>query len=226
MLQSLWSLCFDRLHHSGGLFFCSFGHMMSKEKRDSISKEDLARATLVTITNNIGSIARMCAVNEVCTSVWPPGFTLHVSETLNAYADQVLELLASQHCEGGHCIHTTRYLPAPNLLAVGSFMTRLKIGRSCSSRDVKYKSNYTDNNSLIRGDFLCLRTLLERTSTFVCFVLSAVSFFTVLPCGMVDQAALYRAITAHRAAANTVHWSPDRKFGACSYCCVELSLNF
>lgn len=47
-----------------GLFY-SFGHMMSKEKRDSISKEDLARATLVTITNNIGSIARMCAVNEV-----------------------------------------------------------------------------------------------------------------------------------------------------------------
>lgn len=47
--------------------FCSFGHMMSKEKRDSISKEDLARATLVTITNNIGSIARMCAVNEVHT---------------------------------------------------------------------------------------------------------------------------------------------------------------
>ncbi|KAK2093044.1 Pantothenate kinase 1 [Saguinus oedipus] len=38
--------------------------MMSKEKRNSISKEDLARATLVTITNNIGSIARMCALNE------------------------------------------------------------------------------------------------------------------------------------------------------------------
>ncbi len=47
-------------------FYYSFGHMMSKEKRESISKEDLARATLVTITNNIGSIARMCAVNEVC----------------------------------------------------------------------------------------------------------------------------------------------------------------
>ncbi|XP_056658699.1 pantothenate kinase 1 isoform X2 [Monodelphis domestica] len=42
----------------------SFGNMMSKEKRDAISKEDLARATLVTITNNIGSIARMCALNE------------------------------------------------------------------------------------------------------------------------------------------------------------------
>lgn len=38
---------------------------MSKEKRESVSKEDLARATLITITNNIGSIARMCALNEV-----------------------------------------------------------------------------------------------------------------------------------------------------------------
>lgn len=43
----------------------SFGNMMSKEKRESVSKEDLARATLVTITNNIGSITRMCALNEV-----------------------------------------------------------------------------------------------------------------------------------------------------------------
>jgi pantothenate kinase len=45
-------------------FFCSFGHMNSKEKRATVSREDLARATLVTITNNIGSIARMCALNE------------------------------------------------------------------------------------------------------------------------------------------------------------------
>lgn len=49
-----------------GHFSCfSFGNMIYKEKRESVSKEDLARAILVTITNNIGSIARMCAVNEV-----------------------------------------------------------------------------------------------------------------------------------------------------------------
>jgi len=42
----------------------SFGQMNSKDRRNTVSKEDLARATLVTITNNIGSIARMCAVNE------------------------------------------------------------------------------------------------------------------------------------------------------------------
>jgi hypothetical protein len=38
--------------------------MNSTERRNAVTKEDLARATLVTITNNIGSIARMCAVNE------------------------------------------------------------------------------------------------------------------------------------------------------------------
>ena len=39
--------------------------MISKDKRKEVSRADLAKATLVTITNNIGSIARMCAVNEV-----------------------------------------------------------------------------------------------------------------------------------------------------------------
>lgn len=43
---------------------------MSKEKRESVSKEDLARATLVTITNNIGSITRMCALNEVSDGIF------------------------------------------------------------------------------------------------------------------------------------------------------------
>lgn len=60
-----WGLPKDDFEPSRYYFQHSFGNMMSKEKRDSISKEDLARATLVTITNNIGSIARMCALNEV-----------------------------------------------------------------------------------------------------------------------------------------------------------------
>lgn len=43
---------------------CSFGQMNSEERRKKVSREDLARATLVTVTNNIGSIARMCALQE------------------------------------------------------------------------------------------------------------------------------------------------------------------
>lgn len=38
--------------------------MNSAEKRAKVSREDLACATLITITNNIGSIARMVAANE------------------------------------------------------------------------------------------------------------------------------------------------------------------
>jgi pantothenate kinase len=35
------------------------------EKREQATKEDLARATLVTVLNNIGSISMMCARTEV-----------------------------------------------------------------------------------------------------------------------------------------------------------------
>ena len=43
----------------------SFGKMNCEENRSLVNNKDLARAMLVTITNNIGSIARMCAVNQV-----------------------------------------------------------------------------------------------------------------------------------------------------------------
>lgn len=44
--------------------------MNGKDRRTSVSKEDLANATLVTITNNIGSIAKLCAMNEEIEKVW------------------------------------------------------------------------------------------------------------------------------------------------------------
>ncbi|XP_044069602.1 pantothenate kinase 1a isoform X3 [Siniperca chuatsi] len=64
LVKDIYGGDYERFGLQGSAVASSFGHMMGKEKRDSISKEDLARATLVTITNNIGSIARMCAVNE------------------------------------------------------------------------------------------------------------------------------------------------------------------
>ena len=39
--------------------------MMDREKREQVSKADLAKATLVTITNNIGGITMMCANSSV-----------------------------------------------------------------------------------------------------------------------------------------------------------------
>ncbi|XP_074595034.1 pantothenate kinase 3 fbl [Brevipalpus obovatus] len=74
---------------SGDTIACSFGHMISKEKREKATKADLARATLVTLTNNIGSIARMCALNEGIKHVVFTGNFLRVNQIsmqLLAYA--------------------------------------------------------------------------------------------------------------------------------------------
>ncbi|XP_069488323.1 pantothenate kinase 2, mitochondrial isoform X2 [Ambystoma mexicanum] len=64
LVRDIYGGDYDRFGLPGYAVASSFGNMMSKEKRDTVSKEDLARATLITITNNIGSIARMCALNE------------------------------------------------------------------------------------------------------------------------------------------------------------------
>ncbi|CAB1311908.1 unnamed protein product [Coregonus sp. 'balchen'] len=89
LVKDIYGGDYERFGLQGSTVASSFGHMMSKEKRDSISKEDLARATLVTITNNIGSIARMCAVNEKIERVVFVGNFLRintVSTKLLAYA--------------------------------------------------------------------------------------------------------------------------------------------
>lgn len=55
---------YDRFGLDGDIVASSFGQMNLSARRAEVSKADLARATLVTITNNIGSITRMCALNE------------------------------------------------------------------------------------------------------------------------------------------------------------------
>uniref|UniRef100_A0A8C5QVJ9 Pantothenate kinase 3 n=1 Tax=Leptobrachium leishanense TaxID=445787 RepID=A0A8C5QVJ9_9ANUR len=64
LVRDIYGGDYERFGLPGWAVASSFGNMIYKDKRESVSKEDLARATLVTITNNIGSIARMCAVNE------------------------------------------------------------------------------------------------------------------------------------------------------------------
>ncbi|KAG2465375.1 LOX3B oxidase, partial [Polypterus senegalus] len=64
LVKDIYGGDYERFGLPGWAVASSFGNMMCKEKRESVGKEDLARATLVTITNNIGSITRMCALNE------------------------------------------------------------------------------------------------------------------------------------------------------------------
>lgn len=61
MVRDIYGGDYTRFGLSGDVVASSFGHMMIKEKRDNASAADLAHATLVTVSNNIGAIARMCA---------------------------------------------------------------------------------------------------------------------------------------------------------------------
>lgn len=64
LVKDIYGGDYSRFGLSGDTVASSFGQMWCKERRQSVSREDLARATLTMITNNIGSIARMCAQNE------------------------------------------------------------------------------------------------------------------------------------------------------------------
>ncbi|XP_063303515.1 pantothenate kinase 3 isoform X2 [Pelobates fuscus] len=89
LVKDIYGGDYERFGLPGWAVASSFGNMIYKDKRESVSKEDLARATLVTITNNIGSIARMCAVNEKINKVIFVGNFLRVntlSMKLLAYA--------------------------------------------------------------------------------------------------------------------------------------------
>lgn len=80
--------------------------MNSKERRDTVSKEDLARATLVTITNNIGSIARMCAVNENIERVFIDIFQFHTcfeSKSIHSSILTKIFLKNNTHFSGRIC---------------------------------------------------------------------------------------------------------------------------
>ena len=58
------SLATFRFGLSGEIVASSFGQMNIAEKAAGASKEDLARATLMMITNNIGALARLCCRSE------------------------------------------------------------------------------------------------------------------------------------------------------------------
>lgn len=66
-------------------------------------------------------------------------------------------------------------------------------------------------DELMKG-FLCLKPLLEGKTTLSCLFSVCCELLYSVALWHGDQAALYRAITARRAAAN-VHGSPDRKLG-------------
>lgn len=64
LVKDIYGGSYERFGLDGDLVASSFGQMNCPERRQNARPEDLARATLVTITNNIGSLARLCARAE------------------------------------------------------------------------------------------------------------------------------------------------------------------
>ncbi|XP_055907306.1 pantothenate kinase 3 isoform X1 [Eupeodes corollae] len=105
LVRDIYGGDYERFGLTGDLVASSYGQMHLKEKRASVSREDLANATLVTITNNIGSIARMCALNAKIDKIVFVGNFLRVnpiSMKLLAYAmdfwsDHTMKALFLEH---------------------------------------------------------------------------------------------------------------------------------
>lgn len=64
LVKDIYGGDYPKFNLSGDTVASSFGHMNVAEKRKGVKREDLARALLEMVTINIGSISRMCAVNE------------------------------------------------------------------------------------------------------------------------------------------------------------------
>ena len=64
LVKDIYGGDYDKFGLSGEIVASSFGQMNIVERAGDATKEDLARATLMMITNNIGSIARLCCKSE------------------------------------------------------------------------------------------------------------------------------------------------------------------
>jgi len=64
LVKDIYGGDYERFCLPGDIVASSFGQMSLNEKIATVKKEDLARATLMMITNNIGSIARLCCRGE------------------------------------------------------------------------------------------------------------------------------------------------------------------
>ncbi|CAF0725317.1 unnamed protein product [Didymodactylos carnosus] len=80
LVKDIYGGDYDRFHLPAHIVASSFGHMNLSDKREQASKEDLARATLVTVLNNIGSISMMVAKTENVDRILFSGSFLRIND--------------------------------------------------------------------------------------------------------------------------------------------------
>lgn len=80
LVRDIYGGDYGRFQLPGDTVAASFGQMLDPERRKNAKPEDLARAVLVTVTNNIGSMAMMCAMNAKVEKVVFLGNFLRVND--------------------------------------------------------------------------------------------------------------------------------------------------
>ena len=83
----------------------SFGQMNLEEKRNGATREDLAKATLITITNNIGSIARLCARAENIERVVFAGNFLRINDISMKLLATAMDFWSAGAMKALFCMH-------------------------------------------------------------------------------------------------------------------------
>ncbi|XP_041368842.1 pantothenate kinase 3-like isoform X2 [Gigantopelta aegis] len=125
LVRDIYGGDYEKFNLKGHTVASSFGQMMSKEKRAMASKADLAKATLVTITNNIGSIARMCAITEKIERVVFVGNFLRVNTVSMKLLSYAMEFWSKGATKALFLEHEGYFG------AVGCLMEYLKLGHPC-----------------------------------------------------------------------------------------------
>ncbi|CAF1947037.1 unnamed protein product [Rotaria magnacalcarata] len=80
LVKDIYGGDYERFGLPGHIVASSFGHMNLSEKRDQATIADLARSTLVTVLNNIGSISMMCAQTENVNRILFSGSFLRIND--------------------------------------------------------------------------------------------------------------------------------------------------
>ena len=61
LVRDIYGGSYEQFSLPGTLVASSFGNMHIEKKREAATNADLAKACLITVTNNVGSIALLCA---------------------------------------------------------------------------------------------------------------------------------------------------------------------
>ncbi|XP_071749918.1 pantothenate kinase 3 isoform X2 [Lepeophtheirus salmonis] len=105
LVKDIYGGNYEKFGLSGETVASSFGQMNSQLKRKDASKEDLARACLVTITNNIGSIARLCAKAENIERVLFVGNFLRINTISMKLLSSAMKFWSGGSIEALFCKH-------------------------------------------------------------------------------------------------------------------------